>query len=87
DYRVALAKRGRNGEAIQHLAEAVQLRPDFGDAWLNLGAAYAGVGRHPEAADCLRRGIQLEPDRPEARELLDRVHRELARARAPAPGR
>ena len=87
DYGVALAKRGRTAEAIRRLSEAVRLRPEFGDAWLNLGAAYANAGRFAEAVESLERGIRLQPDRPGARELLERVRREAARAGAAGTGR
>lgn len=39
----------------------VQLRPNFADAWSNLGSAYMRKGRYSEAAQCCRQALQLNP--------------------------
>ena len=49
-------------KAAQELERAIALDPDFAEAHVDLGAAYAHLGRYPEAEMELRRAIQLIPD-------------------------
>lgn len=39
----------------------LQLRPNFSDAWANLGSAYMRKGRLNEAAQCCRQALALNP--------------------------
>jgi Flp pilus assembly protein TadD len=42
---VALLQSGRNDEAVHHFETAIQIRPGFQDARLNLQAARSEMGR------------------------------------------
>jgi Flp pilus assembly protein TadD len=37
------------------------MKPDFAEAWYNLGTAYGNLGRHAEAARCFRRAVEEDP--------------------------
>ena len=43
--------------AIEHLARAVELDPEYSAAWKLYGKALAAVGRHQAALDAFDRGI------------------------------
>lgn len=47
---------------LEALESAVQERPMSGDAWADLGMAYARAGQHELAASALRRATRLEPE-------------------------
>jgi len=51
----------RHPEAIAHLLEAIDLKPDFGAAHFNLGAEYLALGRHADALAETRRALALDP--------------------------
>jgi Flp pilus assembly protein TadD len=63
---VGLVLRGRHGEALRHLEEAVRLDPEFADARCNLGAAWLRAGRLEEARRELEAALRLAPGHPEA---------------------
>src|ERR1019366_8410628 len=50
-YNLALLlhKRGRAGEAVRRYRQALELRPGFPQALLNLGHALMTLGKHEEA--------------------------------------
>ncbi|UHD17159.1 tetratricopeptide repeat protein [Thiocapsa bogorovii] len=45
--------------ALEHLAEAVRLDPDYSAAWKLYGKALTATGRHAEAIVALDRGIAV----------------------------
>jgi tetratricopeptide (TPR) repeat protein len=50
-------------EAIADLLEdAVEERPEFAEAWFNLGIAYHALGRNSDAIDAYRRAQQVNPE-------------------------
>ncbi len=49
---------GRLEDAIEHLRASVEIRPDQGRAWLNLGIFCARAERIPEAEEALRAATQ-----------------------------
>ena len=53
---------GPSPEAIEAYREALRLKPDFADAWNNLGVAYGKLGRHQEAIEAYREALRLKPD-------------------------
>jgi protein O-GlcNAc transferase len=63
---VALANQGRLDEAIVSFRRAVQDKPDWAQAHLNLGIALQEHGRLDEAMASYRRALELEPDFVEA---------------------
>lgn len=69
----ALARLGRDMEALAEFAEAVQLNPDLADAHLNYGAALARSGRYSEAAAEFRETLRLRPNDERAQRMLDQA--------------
>ena len=60
------AGQGHQADAIGAYKKAVELKPDFADAWFKLGAAYAGQGQYPEAINAFRMALKHQPDFPDA---------------------
>jgi len=52
-------------EAIEAFKRAIQLKPDYAEAYSNLGWAYNNTGAYAAAIDPLKKAIQLKPDLPE----------------------
>jgi tetratricopeptide (TPR) repeat protein len=48
--------------AVAHLTEAVALRPDFAEAWSDLGEARKALGDDPGAVKALERAVALAPE-------------------------
>ncbi len=78
----------REAEAAEQYIRAVELDPDFAEAWNNLGNALVAIGKSDDAVMAYRRALSLEPDYPDAHcnlamilERLDR-HDEAAVHRA-----
>jgi Flp pilus assembly protein TadD len=63
---VAHSKLGAADAAVRAFRQAVTLRPDYVEAWNDLGATCAAHGRHVEAVQAFQRAIQLKPDLIEA---------------------
>ena len=53
---------GRLEEAIAHYAEAIRLKPDFAEAYCNLGNALNSAGRPSEAIPQFEQAVRLRPD-------------------------
>src|SRR5262245_48160608 len=54
---------GRLGEALDHYAKALQIRPTWADGWWNVGAILYEGDRYAEARDAFRNLVSLEPKR------------------------
>jgi Tfp pilus assembly protein PilF len=78
---VLLVQANRPIEAVALFERAVASRPDFFEAWLNLGIANQEAGRPDAAREAYRRVLEAPPAF--ARER--RAARELLRALRPAP--
>lgn len=66
-------------EAINHLKQAVQIRPELAEAHTSLGAALSELGELPEAIAELRTAVTLGPDSAPA-------HNDLGNTLAKMPG-
>lgn len=61
NYGMALQKRGKHAEAIAALLKAVELRPDFVAAQMNLGAFLLDAGEIQASVDHLLAAQKLDP--------------------------
>jgi Tfp pilus assembly protein PilF len=59
----AFLKQGDAGDAVEHLAKAVELDPAFSAAWKLYGKALLKSGAEDSAADAFRKGIQVANDK------------------------
>ena len=62
-----LYMRGSYDESIAAAKRALEKRPDYAEAWNNIGAAYNALYRFEEGAQACQKAIELKPDFPLAR--------------------
>jgi tetratricopeptide (TPR) repeat protein len=69
----------REAEAADQYLHALELDPEFAEAWNNLGNAFVAVGKPEDAVRAYRRALSLEPAYPDAHcnlaTLLERLDR------------
>ena len=65
--------------AITAFRRAAELRPDFPDAWNELGFALRNQGRYADSLDAYHRALALRPDFPEALEYLGEAYVKMGR--------
>jgi tetratricopeptide (TPR) repeat protein len=65
-----LTDRGKLPEAIQHLEQSIQLKPDNAEAYFNLGNALARQGKLSEAIQYYEQAIQIKPNYAAAYDIL-----------------
>jgi tetratricopeptide (TPR) repeat protein len=65
--------------AVGAFRRAVDLRPDFADAWNELGYALRNVGRYQESLGAYDAALRLRPNFPEALEYLGEAYVKLGR--------
>ncbi len=61
-------------DAIASFQKAIELRPDYAAAMLNLGIAYTEIGRFSEAVDVLKKVTKLEPENAGAHASLAKAY-------------
>jgi tetratricopeptide (TPR) repeat protein len=66
DAGVGYRRQGRLDEAARCFRQALELRPDFPEAYANLGLVLAGQGAWDEAVACCQQALRLRPDCAEA---------------------
>ena len=74
-----LRKQNRTEEALSKFNQALQLKPDFAEAYNNRGNALRQLGRQQEALDSFDKALQLKPDFAEAYNNRGLALRELGR--------
>lgn len=82
------AKYGNGGlpkQAAEIFKRAIQLDPDYADAYYGLGHAYFDLGLWDKAADALRTLLKFIPNDRQGRELLSRVETMRQRERDSSP--
>lgn len=62
NYAAMLRKTDRLDAALAALQRAVDVAPDFGKAWTDLGFTAFAAGRHQPALAALKRAVGLQPD-------------------------
>jgi tetratricopeptide (TPR) repeat protein len=67
---------GKNNVGVSHLEmrhyeiaegyfrDAIELQPDFAEAWFNLGVALDGIGKHDEATAAFRKAAEFGAHNP-----------------------
>ena len=53
---------GQYEKAISALQEAIRLKPDDADPWVNLGTFYSSLGQYDEEVSALQEAIRLKPE-------------------------
>jgi Flp pilus assembly protein TadD len=81
DYNAGLqAKTAKQyAAAVSHFRRAVDARPDFPEAWNELGYALRQTGKYDEALTAYDRALKLRPNFPEALEYLGEAYVKLGR--------
>jgi tetratricopeptide (TPR) repeat protein len=59
---LALYQQHRFDECIEAARQALQLRPDYAEAWNNIAAAYNSESKWDDGIDAAQRAIRLRPD-------------------------
>jgi Flp pilus assembly protein TadD len=72
----------RYAESIAACRAALELRPDYAEAWNNIGAAYNKLGRYQEAATACEQALHYKPDFELARNNLRFAQEMMAKSRA-----
>ena len=66
-------------EAIVFFRRAIDLNPDFAEAYYNLGIAYEELGQHEDSVETLKKAIQLTPENANAHYALGYAYYRLKR--------
>ena len=65
--------------AVAAFQKAVAFRPDFAEAWNELGYALRNQRRYPESVSAYDRALKLRPNYPEALEYLGEAYVQMGR--------
>ena len=78
-YRLAnaLHELGRLDEALPHYHKAIDIKPDYAEAYNNLGNVLKKLGRLEEAVTCYHKALAIKPDYAVAHCNLGTVFQEL----------
>ena len=52
---------GKLDEAVSHYHRAIKAKPDYADAYFNLGVALQRQGKNDEALRAVQKAISLDP--------------------------
>ena len=67
----AFIKHGKYEQAIEQLAKAVELKPDYTTAWLKYAQALAETGRIDESISTLEKGISVATEKNDTQSLKE----------------
>ncbi len=79
NYGVILKDHGKLQEAEISLQKAIEIKPDFAEAHLNLGAVLEGIEKLKEGEISLRKAIEIKPDFAEAYYNLGNILKDLGK--------
>ena len=68
-----LFEQKRYSDAEQAFRKAIELRPDFADAWYNLGVALVYLDKYDEANRSILRAAKIQPEL--AGQMIDDIER------------
>lgn len=83
--RLIYARKNQTERAVQFLNAAIGMRPDYADAFSNLGVLFVQAQRYPEAKEKFKACIERAPDFDQAYLNLARLYlvlKEQAKARS-----
>ncbi len=69
-------------EAVAYFRRALELRPNYQEAWNDLGVVMEALGNPHEAVKCYRNALEVRPDSVEARSNLGMLLIQLDLAQA-----
>ncbi len=75
-----LFKEKKVDEAIQEYQKAVELKPDFAEAYMNLGILLFQSMKDEEAEKAMLKSLELKPDDVKAKEILGNIYFEQAKS-------
>ena len=74
------AKNAKNwGAAVASFQRAVSMKPNYPEAWNELGFALRNQGKYPDSLKAYDEALRLRPDFPEALEYLGEAYVKLGR--------
>lgn len=76
---VTLAKEGKPDDAARAFHKAIELKPDFGEACLNLGILLFQQQKDNEAEEALLKALEFKSDDPKVKQVLADVNFEQAK--------
>jgi len=76
---VKLANENRVEEALEAFYKAIELKPDFHEAYLNFGILSYHLQKSNEAEEALLKAHELNPEEPKVNQLLAEIYYESAR--------
>ena len=61
-----LKGQGKLEEAIESYKKAISIKPDYAEAYLNMGTVFQDQGKLEEAIESYKKAISIKPDYAEA---------------------
>jgi len=68
-----LFQQKKTDEALQEFQKAIDLKPDFVEAYLNKGILHFQNMQDVEAEKCIQKALELKPDDPKAKEIMANI--------------
>lgn len=62
EFGIAVAQRGLWKEATYRWQKAVEIDPDYGAAWNNLGIGFEQLGKFDDARKAYEKALELDPN-------------------------
>lgn len=76
---VKLARENKPDDAIQAFQKAIELKPDFAEAYVNLGILLFQQQKDDEAEKALLKTLELKPEESKSKEILADINYEQAK--------